>query len=120
MYRLTRLGDGFNPRQTRLITAADATHTPVAAYGLNAPRASGPLSKAAPQLGLKPEVFFANGGAPEDQLRQPGLGLAPSASPSPGNTFPGNRLPGNSGFSSAPPSGPTASPTPAPAGMTEG
>lgn len=98
----------------------DATHTPVAAYGLNAPRASGPLSKAAPQLGLKPEVFFANGGAPEDQLRQPGLGLAPSASPSPSNTFPGNRLPGNSGFSSAPPSAPAASPTPAPAGMTDG
>ena len=98
----------------------DATHTPVAAYGLNAPRASGPLSKAAPQLGLKPEVFFANGGAPEDQLRQPGLGLAPSASPSPSNTFPGNRLPGNSGFSSAPPSAPAAGPTPAPAGMTDG
>ncbi|WP_057091927.1 hypothetical protein KV708_08540 [Comamonas thiooxydans] len=98
----------------------DATHTPVAAYGLNAPRASGPLSKAAPQLGLKPEVFFANGGAPEDQLRQPGLGLAPSASPSPSNTFPGNRLPGNSGFSSAPPSAPAASTTPAPAGMTDG
>lgn len=98
----------------------DATHTPVAAYGLNAPRASGPLSKAAPQLGLKPEVFFANGGAPEDQLRQPGLGLTPSASPSPSNTFPGNRLPGNSGFSSAPPSAPAASPTPAPAGMTDG
>lgn len=98
----------------------DATHTPVAAYGLNAPRASGPLSKAAPPLGLKPEVFFANGGAPEDQLRQPGLGLAPSASPSPSNTFPGNRLPGNSGFSSAPPSAPAASPTPAPAGMTDG
>lgn len=98
----------------------DATHTPVAAYGLNAPRASGPLSKAAPQLGLKPEVFFANGGAPEDQLRQPGLGLAPSASPSPSNTFPGSRLPGNSGFSSAPPSAPAASPTPAPAGMTDG
>ncbi|UUE95367.1 hypothetical protein [Comamonas thiooxydans] len=98
----------------------DATHTPVAAYGLNAQRASGPLSKAAPQLGLKPEVFFANGGAPEDQLRQPGLGLAPSASPSPSNTFPGSRLPGNSGFSSAPPSAPAASPTPAPAGMTDG
>ncbi|EFI61334.1 MULTISPECIES: hypothetical protein [Comamonas] len=98
----------------------DATHTPVAAYGLNAPRASGPLSKAAPKLGLKPEVFFANGGAPEDQLRQPGLGLTPSASPSPSNTFPGNRLPGNSGFSSAPPSAPAASPTPAPAGMTDG
>lgn len=97
----------------------DATHTPVTAYGLNAPRASGPLSKAAPQLGLKPEVFFANGGAPEDQLRQPGLGLAPSASPSPSNTFPGSRLPGNSGFSSAPPSAPAASPTPAPAGMTD-
>lgn len=97
----------------------DATHTPVAAYGLNAPRASGPLSKAAPKLGLKPEVFFANGGAPEDQLRQPGLGLAPSASPSPSNTFPGSRLPGNSGFSSAPPSAPAASPTLAPAGLTD-
>ncbi|BCX53872.1 hypothetical protein [Comamonas thiooxydans] len=96
----------------------DATHTPVAAYGLNAPRASGPLSKAAPQLGLKPEVFFANGGAPEDQ--QPGLGLKPSAAPSPSNTFPGNRLPGNSGFSSSPPSAPAASTTPAPAGMTDG
>lgn len=61
----------------------DATHTPVTAYGLNAPRASGPLSKAAPQLGLKPEVFFANGGAPEDQLRRAGNGQA-----SPSNTFP--------------------------------
>lgn len=102
----------------------DATHTPVAAYGLNAPRASSSQSKAAPQLGLKPEVFFANGGAPEDQL--PGLGLKSSAAPSPSNTFPGNRLPGNSGFSSAPPSAPAASPTPtpapapAPAGMTAG
>lgn len=96
----------------------DATHTPVAAYGLNAPRASSSQSKTAPQLGLKPEVFFANGGAPEDQL--PGLGLKPSAAPSPSNTFPGNRLPGNSGFSSAPPSAPAASPTPAPAGMTDG
>lgn len=73
----------------------------------------------APQLGLRPRVFFANGGAPEDQLRQPGLGLAPSTSPSPSNTFPGSRLPGNSGFSSAPPSAPAASPTPAPAGMTD-
>nr|WP_279088448.1 hypothetical protein [Comamonas thiooxydans] len=98
----------------------DATHTPVAAYGLNAPRERSPQSTAAPQLGLKPEVFFANGGAPEDQLRQPGLGLAPSASPSPSNTFPGNRLPGNSGFSSAPPSAPAGSATPAPAGMTDG
>ncbi|UUE94469.1 hypothetical protein [Comamonas thiooxydans] len=96
----------------------DATHTPVPAFGLNAPRASSSQSKAAPQLGLKPEVFFANGGAPEDQL--PGLGLKPSAAPSPSNTFPGNRLPGNSGFSSAPPSVPAASPTPAPAGMTDG
>ncbi|MDH1477728.1 hypothetical protein N5F13_24900 [Comamonas thiooxydans] len=96
----------------------DATHTPVAAYGLNAPRASSSQSKAAPQLGLKPEVFFANGGAPEDQL--PGLGLKSSAAPSPSNTFPGNRLPGNSGFSSAPPSAPAVSPTPAPAGMTDG
>lgn len=96
----------------------DATHTPVAAYDLNAPRASGAQSKAAPQLGLKPEVFFANGGAPEDQL--PGLGLKPSAAPSPSNTFPGNRLPGNSGFSSAPPSAPAVSPTPAPVGMTDG
>ncbi|MGB6097887.1 MAG: hypothetical protein WBF95_16520 [Comamonas thiooxydans] len=96
----------------------DATHTPVAAYGLNAPRASSSQSKAAPQLGLKPEVFFANGGAPEDQL--PGLGLKPSAAPSPSNTFPGNRLPGNSGFSSAPPSAPAVSATPAPAGMTDG
>lgn len=96
----------------------DATHTPVAAYGLNAQRASDPLSKAAPQLGLKPEVFFANGGAPEDP--QPGLGLKPSAAPSLSNTFPGNRLPGSSGFSSAPPSAPAASPTPAPAGMTDG
>ncbi|WP_177340745.1 hypothetical protein [Comamonas thiooxydans] len=96
----------------------DATHAPVAAYGLNAPRASSSQSKAEPQLGLKPEVFFANGGAPEDQL--PGLGLKSSAAPSPSNTFPGNRLPGNSGFSSAPPSAPVVSPTPAPAGMTDG
>lgn len=99
----------------------DATHTPVqASFGLNSPKASASQTQAAPQLGLKPEVFFANGGAPEDQLRQPGLGLTPSAAPSPSNTFPGNRLPGNSGFSSAPPSVPAASPTPAPAGMTDG
>lgn len=98
----------------------DATHTPVqASFGLNSPKASAPQTQAAPQLGLKPEVFFANGGAPEDQLRQPGLGLAQSASPSPSNTFPGSRLPGNSGFSSAPPSAPATSPTPAPAGMTD-
>lgn len=45
----------------------DATHTPVqSSFGLNAPRA--PQAKSAPQMGLKPEVFFANGGAPEDQL----------------------------------------------------
>ncbi|MGD9756775.1 MAG: hypothetical protein AB7U71_04525 [Comamonas sp.] len=97
----------------------DATHTPVqASFGLNFPKASASQTQAAPQLGLKPEVFFANGGAPEDQL--PGLGLKPSATPSPSNTFPGNRLPGNSGFSSAPPSAPAVSPTPAPAGMTDG
>lgn len=97
----------------------DATHTPVqASFGLNSPKASASQTQAAPQLGLKPEVFFANGGAPEDQL--PGLGLKPSAAPSPSNTFPGNRLPGNSGFSSAPPSAPVTSPTPAPAGMTDG
>lgn len=96
----------------------DATHTPVAAYGLNAQKAGAPQTQAAPQLGLKPEVFFANGGAPEDQL--PGLGLKASAAPSPSNTFPGNRLPGNSGFSSSPPSAPAANPTPAPGGMTDG
>ncbi|WP_341679651.1 hypothetical protein [Comamonas thiooxydans] len=97
----------------------DATHTPVqASFGLNFPKASASQTQAAPQLGLKPEVFFANGGAPEDQL--PGLGLKPGAAPSPSNTFPGNRLPGNSGFSSAPPSAPAASPTPAAAGMTDG
>lgn len=59
----------------------DATHTPVASFGLNAPRASAPQAKAAPQLGFKPEVFFANGGAPEDQL-------AKRAAVSPSNTFP--------------------------------
>lgn len=95
----------------------DSTHTPVAAsFGLNEARASVPQAHAAPQLGLKPQVFFANGGAPEDQ---PGLGLKPAALPSPSNTFPGNRLPGSSGFSSAPPSAPTATPKPAPVGMTD-
>ncbi|MDN5503426.1 MAG: hypothetical protein L0H10_06345 [Comamonas sp.] len=99
----------------------DATHTPVqSSFGLRAPRASAQKATAEPGLGLKPAVFFANGGAPEDQLRQPGQGLAPSAAPSPSNTFPGNRLPGNSGFSSAPPSAPAVSATPAPAGMTDG
>lgn len=90
----------------------DATHAPVqTSFGLNAARANAPQAKAAPQLGLKPEVFFANGGAPEDQLAK--------RAPSPSNTFPGNRLPGSSGFSSAPPSAPTATPKPAPVGMTD-
>ena len=62
----------------------DATHTPVqASFGLNSPKASAPQTQAAPQLGLKPEVFFANGGAPEDQLQRSGGGQA-----SPTNTFP--------------------------------
>ncbi|WP_218243246.1 hypothetical protein [Comamonas fluminis] len=52
----------------------DATHTPVTPAGAHAPG-----------LGLKvpqpqPEVFFANGGAPEDQLAKRAMG--------PGNTFP--------------------------------
>lgn len=94
----------------------DATHTPVTPAGAHAPG-----------LGLKvpqpqPEVFFANGGAPEDQVQQPGLGLKPSAAPSPGNTFPGNRLQGNSGFSGAPVAAPApapAAPKPVQAGMTD-
>ena len=95
----------------------DATHAPVqTSFGLNAARANAPQAKAAPQLGLKPEVFFANGGAPEDQL---GLGLKPAALPSPSSTFPGNRLPGSSGFSSAPSSAPTSTPKTAPIGMTD-
>lgn len=62
----------------------DATHTPVqASFGLNSPKASAPQTQAAPQLGLKPEVFFANGGAPEDQLQRSSGGQA-----SPTNTFP--------------------------------
>lgn len=116
----------------------DATHTPVTGgFGLRR-RPPEPAAKPepglglhrsmlrsadpveAPRLGLRPKVFFANGGAPEDQIQQPGMGLRPSAAPSPSNTFPGNRLPGNSGFSSSPPSAPAASPTPAPAGMTDG
>lgn len=61
----------------------DATHTPVqSSFGLKAPRAPGaPQAKAAPQMGFKPEVFFANGGAPEDQL-------AKRAAVTPSNTFP--------------------------------
>ena len=59
----------------------DSTHTPVAqSFGLNEARASAPQAQAAPQLGLKPEVFFANGGAPEDQLARAAI--------SPANTFP--------------------------------
>lgn len=116
----------------------DATHTPVAgglglrkrsteatakqAPGLGLHR--GMLESAdpveAPQLGLRPKVFFANGGAPEDQIQQSGVAAKPSAASSPSNTFPGNRLPGNSGFSSSPPTAPAASPTPVPAGMTDG
>lgn len=95
----------------------DATHTPVQpSFGLRAPRASAQKATAEPGLGLKPQVFFANGGAPEDQ--QPGLGLKPSAAPSPSNTFPGNRLPGNSGSTSAPPT-PAAAPVAAPTQPTE-
>ncbi|WP_314972832.1 hypothetical protein [Comamonas testosteroni] len=87
----------------------DATHTPVQpSFGLRAPRASAQKASAEPGLGLKPQVFFVNGGAPEDQL--PGLGLKPSAAPSPNNTFPGNRVPGTSGSTSAPT-------TPAPASV---
>lgn len=87
----------------------DATHTPVAGgFGLrkrppepaakpepglglhrSMQRSGNPVE--APRLGLRPKVFFANGGAPEDQIQQPGLGLKPSAAPSPSNTFPGTR-----------------------------
>ncbi|PIG09615.1 hypothetical protein [Comamonas sp. 26] len=115
----------------------DATHTPVnggfglrrrppeptakPASGLGSHRAmlesADPVE--APQLGLRPKVFFANGGAPEDQIQQSGVAAKASAAPSPSNTFPGSRLPGNSGFSSAPPSAPTATPKPAPVGMTD-
>ncbi len=115
----------------------DATHTPVAGgFGLRkrSPEATaksapglglhrGMLESAdpveAPQLGLRPKVFFANGGAPEDQIQQPGVAAKPSAAPSPSNTFPGNRLPGNSGFSSAPTAPAAAAPQPAPAGMSD-
>lgn len=74
----------------------DATHTPVqSSFGLNAAHASVPSAKEAPGLGLKqkslpapqsleeprlgfrPEVFFANGGAPEDQLRGSARAVAP-------------------------------------------
>ncbi len=114
----------------------DATHTPVSGgFGLRRPpeaaakpgpglglhrsmlRSADPVE--APQLGLRPKVFFANGGAPEDQIQQSGVAAKPSAAPSPSNTFPGNRLPGSSGFSSAPPSAPAAAPQPAPAGMSD-
>lgn len=66
-----------------LQSVVDATHTPVQpSFGLNAPSApEGPQAKAAPQMGFKPEVFFANGGAPEDQL-------AKRAPVSPSNIFP--------------------------------
>ena len=115
----------------------DATHTPVAGgFGLRmrsqeATAKSTPglglhrgmLESAdpveAPQLGLRPKVFFANGGAPEDQIQQLGVAAKPSAAPSPSNTFPGNRLPGNSGFSSAPTAPAAAAPQPAPAGMSD-
>lgn len=115
----------------------DATHTPVpGGFGLRRPPE--PAAKPepglglhrsmlraadtaeAPQLGLRPQVFFANGGVPEDQIQQTGLGAKPSAAPSPSNTFPGNRLPGDSGFSSAASSAPAApAATPAPTGMTD-
>ena len=115
----------------------DATHTPVAGglglrrrppepaakpepgLGLHRAmlRSADPVE--APQLGLRPRVFFANGGAPEDQIQQPGMAAKPSAAPSPSNTFPGNRLPGSSGFSSAPAAPAAAAPQPAPAGMSD-
>lgn len=63
-----------------LQSVVDATHTPVQpSFGLKAPRAE--QAKAAPQMEFKPEVFFDNGGAPEDQL-------AKRAPVSPSNTFP--------------------------------
>ena len=63
-----------------LQSVVDATHTPVQpSFGLKAPRAA--QAKAAPQMEFKPEVFFDNGGAPEDQL-------AKRAPVSPSNTFP--------------------------------
>lgn len=62
-----------------LQSVVDATHTPVQpSFGLKAPRAE--QAKAAPQMEFKPEVFFDNGGAPEDQL-------AKRAPVSPSNTF---------------------------------
>lgn len=63
-----------------LQSVVDATHTPVQpSFGLKAPRAA--QAKAAPQMEFKPEVFFDNGGAPEDQL-------AKRAPVSPSNIFP--------------------------------
>mgnify|MGYP001279735633 FL=1 len=63
-----------------LQSVVDATHTPAQpSFGLKAPRAA--QAKAAPQMEFKPEVFFDNGGAPEDQL-------AKRAPVSPSNTFP--------------------------------
>lgn len=109
----------------------DATHTPVndglglrrrppepaakpePGLGLNRAMLRSADPEVAPQLGLRPKVFFANGGAPEDQLQQPGMAAKPSAAPSPSNTFPGNRLPGNSGSTSAT-STPAAAPAAAP------
>lgn len=66
-----------------LQSVVDATHTPVQpSLGLKAPRAAqAKQAKAAPQMGFKPEVFFDNGGAPEDQL-------AKRAPVSPSNIFP--------------------------------
>ncbi|WP_182286516.1 hypothetical protein [Comamonas testosteroni] len=113
----------------------DATHTPVpSGFGLRRPaepaakpgpglglhrsmlRSADPVE--APQLGLRPQVFFANGGAPEDQIQQSGVAAKPSAAPSPSNTFPGSRLPGNSGSTSAPTT-PAAAPVAAATQQTE-
>ena len=110
-------GFGLNPEKFR-----KQESKPAPGLGLHRKYAQPADPALVPQLGLRPDVFFANGGAPEDQVQQPGLGLKPSAAPSPGNTFPGNRLQGSSGFSGAPVAAPApapAAPKPVQAGMTD-
>ena len=105
----TQVNDGLGLRRRPPEPAAK----PEPGLGLNRAMLRSADPEVAPQLGLRPRVFFANGGAPEDQLQQPGMAAKPSAAPSPSNTFPGNRLPGNSGSTSAT-STPAAAPAAAP------
>lgn len=65
----------------------DATHTPAAQQGAG--------------LGMKPELFFADGGVVDDEEKRRQTALQPSPS-SPSSTYPGNRFPAYDGRSTQP------------------